>query len=302
MNLRTKAVQYCLALMALYLLISLLIPLSRETREAYNLSLTQAHIISFITILPLFGIWFVAFYAYGQLQKYATAIAQAREGKAFAKIADGVMILSWGLVIQSFASLVLGWVADQSDSFSSVAIVLQNYVTLLFPLIAFILISTGTQYLLRNKNVYRSLSASRLLVFTFAVTATIYSFLVFRLRQNAESDVYHLPLFLLITTLVIPYLFAWFSGMIAAFDITMHARITKGVLYKRSLNLLASGLIVIIVAFILIQYLNSVFMSRLGDFSINAVLLVDYILLLLLAMGYVILVGGVRGLQKIEEV
>ncbi len=302
MKWRTHSVQYCVALMALYLIASLLIPLSRETREAYNLSLAQAHIISFITILPLFGIWFVAFYAYGLLQKYARAIRHDEEGVAFSKIADGVMILSWGLVAQAFASLILGWVGDQAGGMRATVVVLQSYITLIFPLIAFSYIWSGTQKLLGHRKNVGSLMASRTLLLVFAGIAAAYVYLVLRLHEQSGSEVSPLPALLLLVTIIVPYLFAWFSGITAAYELTVHARLTRGLLYKRALNLLAGGLAFLIVATIAMQYFNSMFLSNLGEFSINAVLLVDYLLLLMIALGYVIVIAGVRGLQKIEEV
>jgi hypothetical protein len=285
-----------------YAIVSLFVPLSRETRQAYNLSLTQAHIISFIAVLPLFVVWYVAFYCYGVLQKYAHTVRKGPEGEAFQKIADGVMVLSWGLIVQAFASLILGNVADQTDSFRSVTIILQNYITLAFPVVAFTLIASGTRKLLPAKHGYNTLPSSRLLIVTFAVVAAVYSYLIVHLHHKSGYDPYHLNSFWLLATIIVPYLYAWLSGLVAAFDVSLHARVTHGLLYKRSLKLLSAGMIILIAASILLQYMNSLFLSDSAGTSINAVLLVDYILLFGMAIGYVMMISGVRGLQKIEEI
>ncbi len=302
MKIRSYSVYLYALLVLAYTFLGLLIPLSRETREAYNFSLSQAHIIAFITALPLFGVWFMAFFGYGKLQKYVSSIRKSKEEGAFAKIADGVMILSWGLVVQAFTALIFTGIADHITSFSTAAVILQNYISLAFPLVAFSLIANGARKLVTARHNYASLPNSRLLILLFAFIASVYSYLILHLRDQQGNAADHLPIILLLCTVIIPYLYAWFSGLIAAFDISMHARTTSGLLYKRSLGRLSAGLIVLIVASILMQYLNSVFISHVGDFSLNVVLLIDYLLLLGISHGYLLIINGVNGLQKIEEI
>ncbi|CAN5367804.1 hypothetical protein BH09PAT4_BH09PAT4_05450 [soil metagenome] len=299
---QNRSLQHYTMLVIAYVVLSFVIPLNRATREAYNLDLTQAHIIAFITVLPLFGIWFIAFYCYGLLQRYATSIHKAREGFAFKKLADGVAVLSWGIVIQAFASLILNGIADQIPSFHGGAIVLQNYFALAFPLVAFTAISTGTRHLLLGKQNYASLPTSRLLLILFSLVAAVYSYLVLHLRSTGNGNAFYLPTFLLISTVVVPYLYAWFSGLIAAYDIHLYARVTHGLLYKRSLGLLSAGLIVLIVASILMQYLNSLLLTATGNVSLNVMLLLDYVLLIGIGAGYGLMAKGIRGLQRIEEI
>jgi hypothetical protein len=299
---RSRSMRYYVALVVAYVLISFFIPLSRATREAYNLDLTQAHVIAFVTAVPLFGIWFVAFYAYGLLERYSTTIHKTHEGLAFQKLTKGVTVLAWGLVIQAFASLLLNGIADQIQSFHGAAVIIQNYIALAFPLIAFPAIATGTRHLLADKHNYASLPASRVLLILFALIGAVYSYLVLHLRVGNDGSAFYLPTFFLLSTLIVPYLFAWFSGLVAAYDIHVYARITQGVLYKRSLGLLSAGLIVLIVASILLQYLNSLFQTAAGGVSLSAVVFVDYGLLLGVAAGYGLMIRGVNGLLRIEEI
>ena len=301
-KMRSRATSHYVALVLAYILLSFFIPLSRATREAYNLNLTQAHVIAFVTVLPLFGIWFVAFYAYGLLQRYSLTIHKAHEGFAFKKLTKGVTLLAWGLVIQAFASLILNGIADQAQSFHSTAVILQNYISLAFPLIAFPAIATGTRHLLADKHNYASLPASRFLLVLFALLGAVYSYLVLHLRHSNDGGAFYLPTFLLLSTLIVPYLFAWFSGLVAAYDIHVYARITQGLLYKHSLTLLSAGLIVLIVASILLQYLNSLFQTAAGGVSLSAVVFIDYALLLGVAAGYGLIIRGVKGLLRIEEI
>lgn len=302
MNKHMKPLRVYAIVVAAYILATTVFPFSPATRAAYNLSLTQARIMAFITILPLLGVWFIAFYCYGALQRYARSIHTAREGAAFKKIANGVKVLSWGLVIQAFTSLLLGGFTDLSSGWYTTTIIAQNYIILIFPVIAFSSIAAGTRHLLVGKQSYNSLPASRMLLVLFALLSTVYTYLVIHVRHTTGGDAYHLPLFLLMSTIVVPYVYAWFSGITAAYDISLYTRVTHGFLYKRSLNLLTAGLVVLIIASILLQYFNSLFLSSANSISINSALLVDYILLLGIALGYGLMIAGVRGLQKIEEI
>jgi hypothetical protein len=300
-RMQSRSLNHYVVLVLAYVVLSFFIPLSRTTRESYNLSLTQAHIVAFISVLPLFGIWFVSFYAYGLLQRYSASIHKAREGFAFKKLAEGVMVLAWGLVIQAFASLILSGLADQIPSFHSTAIIIQNYIALAFPLIAFVAISTGTRHLLSDEHNYASLPSSRVLLVLFALLGAVYSYLVLHLRTT-QSGAFYLPVFLLLSTIIVPYLFAWFSGLLAAYDIHTYARFTQGLLYKQALNLLTAGLIVLIVASIFLQYLNSLFLTAINGVSLNSIVLIDYLLLLGIGLGYGLIVRGVKGLLRIEEI
>lgn len=299
---QNQAMKHYTILVVTYVILTFLVPLSRSTRNSYNLNLTQAHIIAFIMAVPLLLLWFTAFYAYGLLQRYSASIHKAREGFAFQKLTQGVMLLAWGLVAQAFSSLILNGIADQAPSFQGAATILQNYISLAFPLIAFTAIATGTRNLLTDKHNYASLPGSRMLLVLFALLGAVYSYLVLHLRSSDGNAAFYLPTFLLLSTIIVPYLFAWFSGLVAAYDIHVYARYTHGLLYKRSLIMLSAGLIVLIVASILLQYLNSLFLTAAGAVSLNAVVLVDYLLLLGIGLGYGLIIRGVKGLLKIEEI
>lgn len=297
---RHYSLRYYSLLVLVYAIVSLFIPLNHDTRATYELSMVQAHAVSLIAAIPLFVIWFAAFYCYGRLQRYADTVRDSREGKAFRNIADGVTLLSWGLVIESFASLLLGALADHTSAMVAAAAIIQNYVTLVFPVVAFLLIGTGTQRLLALKRARLGHVGMRLLILLSASIAAIYSYLILHLMDHGQ--IYHLPVILLLVTVVIPYLFAWFSGLLAAFEMLVHARGTHGLLYKRGLDRLAGGLIVLIITSIVMQYINSALLSNLGAVSIGTVLVVDYLLLMGIAIGYILMISGIRRLQRIEEI
>jgi hypothetical protein len=62
-RMQSRSLNHYVVLVLAYVVLSFFIPLSRTTRESYNLSLTQAHIVAFIYVLKLFWIWFVSFFS-----------------------------------------------------------------------------------------------------------------------------------------------------------------------------------------------------------------------------------------------
>jgi hypothetical protein len=59
---------------------------------------------------------------------------------------------------------------------------------------------------------------------------------------------------------------------------------------------------VLIVASIFLQYLNSLFLTAINGVSLNSIVLIDYLLLLGIGLGYGLIVRGVKGLLRIEEI
>jgi hypothetical protein len=72
-------------------------------------------------------------------------------------------------------------------------------------------------------------------------------------------------------------------------------------LYKRAIRLFASGITVVILGSIAIQFVSITITQRLSD-SLGAVLLIDYGLLIIVTIGLFLMAFGTKQLQKIEEV
>lgn len=296
-----RSMQYFVLVVAAYALLALLLPISETTTDP-NLSLASSKLFALVATLPLFFTWFVAFWCLGALQKYSNAIHTATDGKSFRTITLGVGVLTWGLVVPAFFALAASTISANNPTLQKAAIITQNYISLLFPLIGFSLIGLGTRLLLlKTKRNYASLPASRILLLLFASLGAVYSYFVLHLREE-HIESFYLPTALLIATLIIPYLFAWFAGLVAAYDISLVARVTKGIIYRRGLNWLSVGLVTVIVMSILLQYLNSLIISGNVDFPLKALVLIDYLLLTGVASGYCMMIAGVQKLQQIEDV
>jgi sulfite exporter TauE/SafE len=97
-----------------------------------------------------------------------------------------------------------------------------------------------------------------------------------------------------------PYIYTWFIGLLAAYEIYLYAFKTPGIIYRRALKLLALGLGWTIAVSVLSQYITTLTKVRL--LKINALLILVYSLLILLAVGYLLVAWGAKKLQRIEEV
>jgi hypothetical protein len=106
---------------------------------------------------------------------------------------------------------------------------------------------------------------------------------------------------LLITTVIVPYLFAWFSGLLAAYEMLLYGRVVSGVFYRQAMRLLAVGMTSVIASLIFVQYIRSV-TPRSGHLSLNSTLLLINIVYVCMAVGFLLMSIAAARLKRIEEV
>jgi hypothetical protein len=99
----------------------------------------------------------------------------------------------------------------------------------------------------------------------------------------------------------VPYLYAWFVGLLAAYEIALYNRGVKGVLYRQSLYLLVLGLVMVIFSLVSIQYLNGL-SPRIGHLVINYKLPLTTTLKIIGGAGFILIATGAVKLKRIEEV
>ena len=289
----------------LYLLLSLVLPPNHKTQALYHLSSLQYHVLIFVVILPVIAIWFLAFYGYSKIKEYASLIHKTSEGPAFTKLADGMMWLAWGLPIPAFITLLVNTIANNHPGFLASSIIITNYVNILVPIIAFSILGSGSRELIQRGKLFISSGRTKMLILGFVFLGAIYCFFIFRnvgnLAADSAKNPYYLPGWLILFTIVIPYLYAWFIGLLAAYEMRLLSKHSVGLLYRQALNLLSLGLTVTVAASIGLQYLRSV-LPRNGNVSLGYLLLLIYVLLGVIGAGYGLLAYGANKLKRIEEV
>jgi hypothetical protein len=299
-----RALLYYGVLTFAYLLLSLVLPVNHNTEHAFHLSDLQYHVLILLIILPLTLIWLVAFYGYSAIRDYATLVEDTEEGDALRNVSTGLMWLAWGLPIPAIIGVIMSGIANAHPSFYGASVIINNYATLLFAVIAFHVLSTGSRLWTERANLRISLGWTKMLVLIFVIIGAFYCFFVFRnigSLKHDQSNPYYLGSWWLLVTVVVPYLYAWFVGFLAAFEISMISRNMKGLLYRQALQLVSRGLVTIVFSSIALQFFR-ITVPTTGKISLGVLLLIIYLLVFIIGLGYATLTLGARKLKKIEEV
>ena len=296
-----KSAFFWYVLLALtYLILSLTLPVNSHTLSQLHLSVNQYRALVFVVILPYIIIWGAAFYSYTLMSAYTRLLGDAKEKPAFYDISRGITVLAWGLAIPAIISTILkGIVAKHLNLEESVTII-NNYITLLVPLIAFTLIGNGTRRLSDLVHARPGKNGMRLFAVLFIALGVYYTFLTLTARKF-HGNPYHLSREITMLTIIIPYLYAWFMGFMNCYEIMLFAKKVKGLLYKRALNMLGAGIAIVIGSIIFLQFITIAFAYKTAN-SLSSILVLVYLLLVTEAIGYYLIAAGAKKLKRIEEI
>jgi hypothetical protein len=297
---KTSTMKWYLVLLVITIVLVIAIPPSPGTINKYHISLTEYRILISTLILPFAIIWFSAFYAYNRMRLYSNEIQHTREGKAFKNISDGIGVLAWGLAITTILSILFGAIANAHSGFTATQKVIIGYFDILVPLIGFTFIGNGTRKLNVIAKLRPSLVGTRMIVFVFLVIGVFYTHLVVTNSAHSQNP-YYLSLYWLLLTFIIPFLYAWFIGLLCANEIRLYAQSIKGIIYKRVLIQLAAGIAIVILSSIASQFISSVYLTK-HSIAVGSALLFIYPVLVIEAIGYGLIAYGARWLKRIEEV
>lgn len=254
--------------------------------------------ISFVVIAAL--IWYAGFYGYYKLSNYTRLIRLNKDGKEISKLSKGIFILALWLPITSTTSALMRWLVFSHPSWLTLTTVIQDYISLLFPLFGFIMIGYGSRGLSEIAKHRPSFRATNVLALLVILVGVFYGYLV-ATTSNRLNNAYQLPVSVVLATLVVPYIYAWFLGFLSVYEIFFYQKKIAGVIYKKYWKFLAIGVGGLIGSSIILQYVTTLSL-QLNNLSLNALLIVVYAILLAMSVGFVFISVGARKLQKIEEV
>jgi hypothetical protein len=213
--------------------------------------------------------------------------------------------LAWSLPVSALLMLVLSAAADQWPSLYSAAVIISNYVNMALSVIAFSIIGGASRGLVNQAKLKFSLGSVRSIIVLFLIAGVTYCYLTFRhfdlTSLNSTHNSYYLAIWLMVISVMIPYLYAWFSGLLAAYEIDLFSKRADGVLYRQALRLLVIGLLTIIISFVALQYMNSLH-PGIGPLSLNYQTVLTLIFRIIGGAGFILLALGALRLKKIEEV
>lgn len=300
MTRKPSAIGWFVILFIVTAVLALLIPPNAVTLHTLSINSTVYRTLILALLLPVGVVWGLAFYSYGQLEAYADAVEDTPEGVPSRKLALGIKVLAWGLILPTILSTLLNLIELNTPNFTPARAIINHYAAVLVPVIAFTIIADAAQGFTGIVRTHRAQSVIRVLMFIFIVLGIFFIHAVVH-NQTISDNPYYLPFYPLVLTIVAPYLYAWVMGLLAMYDLLLYARKVKGVLYRTGLHNLIGGLTAVILGSILSQYITAATTQK-ATFSIGAILLIVYVLLLVEGIGYLLVALGAQRLRKIEEV
>lgn len=303
-----KLLYVLILLILIYLGLTFATPVDTATLTRYHISELSLRLLGLSVSIPLIAIWITAYLGFIPFKKYAESIRDSADGKALSVVVHGLMIMSFGLPIASIISGLMMLGVREIHLDQSVATIITNYVNILIALSGYWFVMKGAQLLKNieeNKNSYAkntwvvwvlfSIVSLAYIVFTFQNPIRTFS-----PDPNIRAT-YYLPDIMIFLTIVVPYIVSWYMGVVAVIHIFHYKQNVSGIIYRQALQYLTFGFLAIIVSSIFLQFFTDVSYS-LQTLSLAALLGIVYILLLVIAIGYILIAIGAKKLAKIEEV
>lgn len=297
--------QPAITTVVVYVLLIFVLPANRISMHTYHLNGLEYRALLFAVSLPSIATWVAAFLGYLKLLQYIRVINKSPEGADFATLARGYAWLAWSLPVAATINLLLTSAVNTWPHTQPAAIIIRNYINIALPLIAFSIMGTATRALMSRLKISLSSASIRGIMLVFLTGGVLYCFLTFQ-QLNLNSlhsthNPYYMPLWLMVLTIIIPSLYAWFNGLLAAYEIMLYSRHTDGVLYRSALRLLVAGLVIIIVSFVAIQFTSSV-NPGLARLILNWRLILTLLFRITSAVGFILVAVGAHRLKTIEEI
>jgi len=300
-----KTVYIVLGIFALiYAGLSVGLPPDPATLARYHLSSTQDRLLVLTIVIPFVAIWWAAFYGYYGLKRYSGLVKKSADGKAYSVIADGLGILAISLPISQITSTLLTYQARVHPGFLTASKIINGYMALAFSLAAYLVISHGVNLLVGTIQGFGTIGNRRnydIFMLLFIVLTAIYSYLIFTNSSGHNATLYGMPDWLILFTIVTPYLYTWYIGFVAILRLHLYQSKVRGIVYRRPLHFLTLGIFSVLATSILLQFLTAV-SDALVNLKLAPLLALLYLIVIVFSFGYILIAYGAKQLTKIEEV
>lgn len=292
----------------LYAALIFILPPDQAILNKFHLTFMQLQVINLTLILLLAVIWYAAFYGFSTFKEYALKIIDHPDGRAFNTLADGLGVLAFALPLTSLISTELNYIARMYPEFTPATVITDRYIALVLAIVAITLIYRGSKNLaaLASKKprntVYTWLSLGAVLTM-----GGVYAYVALSNTASSVPDpatgkaVYYLPVWIIIATNIIPYTCVWLLGLRSIALILFFKRNAQGLIYSRTLGRFALGLGLVVGASIVVQIFTALGNTP-AEWGLQLLLVFIYILVIIIAIGYLLIALGAKKLRKIEEV
>lgn len=286
-------------------------PTSTTTLNQYNLTAFQLHLLTLTLVIPIALIWALAFYGFSKFKDYAETIANRQDGKHLRTVAQGLGVLAVGLIVTTILSAALQNVALRNLDWVPKITIINNHVNLVVAIVAYYLIFRGSKGLAGLVKVKSLVPFKKLWFWLYVAAGVVYTYFALTdpiknlAATTTSQGTFYLPNLLIIATLIIPYLVVWYIGLQGAALLAFYQQNTRGIIYKKAVSKLGLGVRIIIAVSIFLQLVTLLadrYNEQLQSSSLSFVLLVIYLLLAIIAAGFVVIAQGAKKLKMIEEV
>ena len=285
-----------------YAALTLLGPLAKN--NTYKLSVIAIHMIQVSFIVLILLIWVAAVYGAVRFKQYADSIKKSGDGAGFSMVANGLIVLAFGLVATSLVGTLRQTAIDNGNEAGFT--IINNYMSLLIALVAFALIYGGSAKLLaitNKKNAGQTIKIASFVIISSIAILFTRQLLKDSYRNFSPDSTKHASYFMsdvmIIATIVIPSVISWTLGAWAAINIWAYRQYVKGFIYKSALSWLVKGIVYVVSFSILIRLIT--LLSSLSSRSLAFILVFVYVLLATYAIGFLLIAVGSRQLAKIDE-
>ncbi|HVW23088.1 MAG TPA: hypothetical protein VHB51_01200 [Candidatus Saccharimonadales bacterium] len=308
---KKKYLALLVALTAVYAFFVYDTPVNHEQLAKYHLSTTADHWLLASVVVLLFLIWFAAVYGFSKFKDYAETIKTRQDGHHLAEVAVGLGVLAFGLVISSVLSSALQDVSVRNIQMVPRTVIIQNYISLVIAGVSYYLIYKGAKQLAGLVKEKPKSDLKKWWFWAYLVLAVVYVYSALNssdkntVATTTKHGLFYLPDALLLVTLLLPYVVVWYLGIRGPIYLAFYQNKTKGTIYKSALRSLSTGLMIVVLLTILTQFLSIVAVSHsdsLANASLDTLLVIIYVLIGLIAAGFLVIARGAKKLKLIEEV
>lgn len=295
-------------LVVLYLLVTFATPTNPDILELYRMDNLEYQSMRATIAIPLIAMWFTALYGFVSLRQYAKAIQKSPDGRGFQWVAAGLGVLALGLPINSIIGTMLSRSAGEGLLEQSTQTIIATHLTVGYQLLSFALLAYGAFKLL--KVVHKIKIPYRDSVIGVLMLATISVVYLLSVLNNPSREIavppnnaatYYMNDFLIITTIVLPYIAAWACGVFAFVAIRTYQKNVDGVLYRKALQKLNFGILYIISVSALMQFSNAA-VTTYFSWQLGSLAALVQVLVIAIGVGFVYVAVGSKDLAKLEEV
>jgi hypothetical protein len=295
-------------LTVIYLIGTFAVSPDKASLAKYHIDATQLRVLSLTIVVPLLAIWFAAFYGLVNLGKYAERINGTRDGEGFKYLVISLTFLAFSFPVNSLISGFLKYLVNNGTIIQATSTIITTHLSLAFSLIAYIFLAIGSQRLLKTikkAKVRKSYRVGAAVALFLIAIPYVYAALTNPSREVAVAPSlvasYYMSDILTVTTILAPYIILWGIGISGVLQLYAYKRTVGGNVYKKSLSKITFGFLAVILANIFVQFLTTLATIYAG-WGLGTILILVYLLLVVVAIGYVFIALGAKGLAKIEEV